>query len=151
MFVRLAVAFALLVMLAVCAIVAAARIPVFTVTGDLDGSLQPGAEIPLNLVISNHHSYPVLVRSLLVTISAVDNGSTDPSRKCAITNFSVTQGVGLAPMTVKPHSRVSLTDLGITQANWPHIRMRQISKSAQANCKNARLTLHYSAPGWFWT
>lgn len=151
MFVRLAMACVLLVILGLCAIFAAARIPVFSVSGDLSSSLAPGATVPLDLVISNKHSYPVRVRSMVVTIASVVNGSTDPQKQCAVTNFSVSQAVGVAPIMLKPHSRVTLASLGVTKANWPQVRMLQVSKRAQQACKNARLTLEYSAPGWFWT
>jgi hypothetical protein len=145
------VACALLVVLGLCAIFAAARMPVFSVTGNLATRLEPGLQVPLDLVISNQHSYPVRVRAMLVSVTAVDNGSTDPRHQCSITNFSVTQAVGVTPMMLKPHSRVSLGGLGVTKAHWPKVTMLQISKRAQAECKNARLTLQYSAPGWFWT
>ncbi|HEX4057503.1 MAG TPA: hypothetical protein VHX87_04195 [Galbitalea sp.] len=151
MFVRLSVACVLLVVLGLCAIFAAARIPVFSVRGDLASRLEPGVAVPLDLVISNEHSYPVRVRSMVVTVTAVDNGSSDPRHQCAVTNFSVTQAVGLTPVMLKPHSRVTLADLGVTTAHWPKVKMLQVSKRAQAECKNARLTLQYSAPGWFWT
>jgi hypothetical protein len=151
MFVRLATACLLLVILGLCAIFAAARIPVFSVSGDLSSRLAPGAEVPLDLVISNKHSYPVRMRAMVVTIASVANGSTDPHKQCAVTNFSVTQAVGVTPIMLKPHSRVSLSSLGVAKADWPKVGMLQVSKRAQQECKNARLTLEYSAPGWFWT
>jgi hypothetical protein len=145
------VACVLLVVIALCAVFAAARMPVFSVSGNLATRLEPGAAVPLDLVITNRHSYPVRVRSMLVTVAAVDNGSTDPRHQCAVTNFSVIQAVGVTPVMLKPHSRVSLGGLGVTKANWPKVKMLQISKRAQAECKNVRLTLQYSAPGWFWS
>lgn len=151
MYLRLTAACLLLVVLGVCAIFAAARVPVFSVTGNLATKLAPGVEVPLDLTISNKHSYPVRVRAMVVTIASVANGSSDPRKQCAVTNFSVTQAVGVTPLMLKPHSRVTLGSLGIAVANWPKVKMLQISGRAQAECKNARLTLKYSAPGWFWT
>jgi hypothetical protein len=151
MFVRLVTACVLLLVLGLCAIFAAARIPVFSVSGNLENALAPGVEVPLDLIISNKHSYPVRMRALVVTVASVDNGSTDPHNQCAVTNFSVTQAVGIAPIMLKPHSRVSLASLGVTKAHWPKVRMLQVSKRTQEECKSARVTLEYSAPGWFWT
>jgi hypothetical protein len=151
MYLRLVTACVLLVMVAVLAFFAVARVPVFSVSGDLATRLAPGTAVPLELVISNNQSYPVRVRSMVVTIAAVHNGSTDPRKQCAVSNFSVTQATGLTPVMLQPHSRVSLAGLGISKSDWPTIKMLQASARVQDECKNARLTLAYSAPGWFWT
>ena len=123
--------------------------PPFTVAGDLSAPLKPGASAPLELTISNPHSFPITVTSVTVSIDAVNSAGTGTPSHCASSNFAITQTDAVAALVLAPHSSETLADLGIDQSKWPHIHMIK-SSTLQDACKSVALKLGLHANGNFW-
>ena len=114
----------------------------FAVGGDLTSPLYPGTSQPLDLTFTNPSSSPITIAS--GGISASNITITSNALGCASSNFAVTKGL-TAAVTI-PAGRttpVSLSALGVPQADWPVITMIETNTNQDA-CQGAKLTLTYS-------
>ena len=98
--------------------------------------LYPGAAgVPLNLVFTNPHPAPITVQSVTVSVTGTSAGG------CGAANFSVSQQL-LATPTVPARTTVSLQQLGVSQSDWPQLRM--LDAGNQDACRNASVNLAYT-------
>ena len=148
--VRLAAAFAAMMLVGAMIAVVLAHTPAFTVVGDLSTPLRPGMSAPLDLAIANPHSYPLTISSVSVAVTAVKTIENGKASHCAATNFTITEPTTITPITVAPHSRVTLSGLHFAKAKWPQVRMLKTQVS-QDSCKHVSLTLSYSAAAALWS
>ena len=114
----------------------------FTVGGDLTSPLYPGVSEPLDLTFTNDGASPLTIAG--GAISAANITITSKTSGCAASNFTVTQGLTRS-VTIGAHQRtaVSLSALGIPQADWPVITMIETGTNQDA-CQSATLRLTYS-------
>ena len=114
----------------------------FTVGGDLASPLYPGVSEPLDLTFTNAAASPLTIAA--GAVSAANIKITSRTSGCAASNFSVTQGLTRS-VTIRAHQRtaVSLSDLGVPQADWPVITMIDTGTNQDA-CQSATLRLTYS-------
>jgi hypothetical protein len=114
----------------------------FTVGGDLASPLYPGVSEPLDLTFTNDAASPLTIAA--GAVSAANIKITSRTSGCAASNFSVTQGLTRS-VTIRAHQRtaVSLSDLGVPQADWPVITMIDTGTNQDA-CQSATLRLTYS-------
>lgn len=98
--------------------------------------LYPGAAaVPLNLVFTNPHPAPITVQSVTVSVTGTSAGG------CGAASFSVSQQL-LATPTVPARATVSLQQLGVSQSDWPQLRM--LDSGNQDACRNASVNLAYA-------
>jgi hypothetical protein len=109
----------------------------FRVGGDLGPSLYPGASAPLNLALTNPHSFAIRVTRLTVAAEA----STTRARCAGSENFAVRQYAGPYPLTLPP-GRARMSALVPDSRLWPRVAMRNLPINQDA-CKDADLTLAY--------
>ena len=114
----------------------------FRVGGDLTSPLFPGTSERLDLTFTNPNSAPITIASGGVTAANIAVTTHKPG--CAGSNFAVTHGL-TASATVPAHQTtpISLSALGIPQADWPVITMIETHTNQDA-CEGAVLTLTYS-------
>ena len=108
----------------------------FGITSNTSG-LSPGVAKPIDLVLSNPNS--VAIKILSVTV-AVQTGTSKPG--CAGSNFEITKQL-TGDVTVPAGVTRSLTQLGVSQAQWPVLRMKNLTTNQDA-CKNTTFTLTYT-------
>ena len=116
----------------------------FTIDGNLSVSqlLYPGTTQSLNLKFNNPNPSPITITASpaapAINISIATGSSSCP----AATNFS---SRGLITNVVIPANAngVSLSDLGINQANWPTISMIETHQDQNA-CRGLHLTLSFT-------
>lgn len=147
--VRLTAAFAVLLLVVTMVFMVLTHIPAFTIVGDLSTRLRPGASAPLDLAITNPHSYPLTVTSISVTVAAVTVARNGAPSRCSTTNFTVKQPITITPITLAPHSRVTLSSLLFPSSQWPQLKMLK-THSVQDACKNVSLSLAYHASARLW-
>jgi hypothetical protein len=148
--IRLAAAIAVLLLIGTVIATVLTHLPAFDVAGDLSTPLRPGVTAPLDLAIANPHPYPITVTSVSVTVAAVTVASTGAPSRCAASNFSIGQSTTITPLTLAPHSHVTLSGQHFTKKTWPQIRMLKTRVSQNA-CKGVTLTLAYHASGALWS
>ena len=110
----------------------------FSVSGDPPAGalLYPGAaSVPLNLVFTNPHPAPITVTGVTVTVTGTSAGG------CAAVNFSVSQQLQATP-TIPARATTSLQSLGVTQSQWPQLRM--LDAGNHDACRNASVNLAYA-------
>ena len=146
---RLAAAFAVLMLAGATIVMALTHTPAFSVTGDLSTPLRPGTTVPLDLAIANPHSYPITVTSVSVSVAAVTVVRTGAPSRCAVTNFSISEPTTLTPLTLAPHSRMTLSATRLAKSAWPHVRMAK-THASQNSCKGVKLTLAFHGSGALW-
>jgi hypothetical protein len=110
----------------------------FTIGGDVTAPLFPGANAPLDLVLTNPHSYPIRVTRLDVAIRP----DTSKVGCRADANYEVTQFAGTYPLVVTS-GRTRLSELASPPALWPRIAMHDLPTNQDA-CRGAILALDYS-------
>jgi hypothetical protein len=112
----------------------------FGITGDVPGSLSPGASGALDLQLTNPYGFPILVSKLNV---AVEEGTTKEG--CSgVANFAVTQVPASGyPITLPANTSRTLSQLGIAASTMPQLRMLD-TDSDQAACMGARIALDYT-------
>lgn len=132
---------------AVFALTNAAR---FNITGDLAQPLYPGFDQALELSFTNPNPTSITIAAGTVAIAITVNAPHDAA--CPVSpigeplpNFRVSQTL-TAPVTIPANtlSPISLSTLGVSIADWPHIEMVETNTNQDA-CKNAGLTLNYTA------
>jgi hypothetical protein len=109
----------------------------FPIGGDLTTPLYPGGGAPLDLVLTNPHSFDVRVTALSVHVRA---GTTNPDCD-GDANYAVTQYSGGYPLVLQPGS-TRLSALVSNSSAWPRVSMHDLPTNQDA-CKLARLFLDY--------
>ena len=109
----------------------------FKISGDATTPLYPGgAAAPVDLGFTNPNTFAITVSDVAVKVA----GSS--SAACGASNFVVgsqfTGTVNLAPGATR-----SLLQIGIPQANWPQVAMRN-SSASQDVCKGSSVKLSYT-------
>lgn len=117
--------------------------PTFTISGRQDVPLAPGKSGPLDLTLTNPHGQHMSVTALSAQVTSIDAPGRDADRPCALTDFAVDQFSGEYPIRVAAAATQSLSDLGVTTAQMPLLRMLNTDAN-QDGCKNATLTLTYA-------
>jgi hypothetical protein len=114
----------------------------FTVGGDLTAPLYPGVSEPLDLTFTNAARSPLTIAG--GAVSAANITITSATSGCAASNFTVGQGLTTS-VTIPAYQRVpvSLSALGVPQADWPVITMIDTGTDQDA-CQSATLRLTYS-------
>jgi hypothetical protein len=114
----------------------------FTVGGSPSAALYPGTSQPINLTFTNPNTDPITIPSGGIAASNIAITSNAPG--CASSNFTITQGLTTSvTIPARQSMPVSLSTLGVPQADWPVIEMIETHKN-QDVCENAKLTLTYS-------
>jgi hypothetical protein len=147
--VRLTAAIAVLLLVVTMIVMVLTHIPAFTIVGDLSTRLRPGVSAPLDVAITNPHSYPLTVTSISVTVTAVTVARTGAPSRCSTTNFTVKQPITIAPITLAPHSRVTLSSLLFAKSRWPQLKMLK-TRQLQDVCKNVTVSLAFHASARLW-
>jgi hypothetical protein len=111
--------------------------PQFLIGGDLTAPLYPGGSAPLDLVLTNPHTFDLRVTALSVHVRA---GTTNPDCN-GDANYAVTQFSGGYPLVLQPGS-TRLSALVSNSSVWPQVSMHNLPTNQDA-CKNARLSLDY--------
>jgi hypothetical protein len=147
--VRLAAAVAVLLLISAVIVTVLTHTPAFNIAGDLATPLRPGVTAPLDLAIANPHSYPITVTSVSVTVAAVTVARTGAPSRCAVSNFSINQSTTMTPITLAPHSHMTLSAQHFAKKTWPQIRMLK-TRVSQNYCKGVTVELSYHASDAFW-
>jgi hypothetical protein len=109
----------------------------FPIGGDLTTLLHPGGGAPLDLVLTNPHSFDIRVTALSVSVRA----ATTEAGCSGNANYAVTQYGGGYPLVLHPGS-TWLSELAPNSSAWPRVSMHDLPTNQDA-CKNARLSLDY--------
>jgi hypothetical protein len=109
----------------------------FAIGGDLAALLYPGRDGPLNLVLSNPHSFDVRVTALTVRVGA---GTTNPDCRGDV-NYGVAQYSGRYPLVLHPGS-TRLSALVSDSSVWPRVSMHDLSTNQDA-CQDVVLALAF--------
>lgn len=119
----------------------------FTISGNLDTPLAPGAAVGLNLSFANPNTQSLALNSLSVSISGITRtqAAVSAGRPCTASDYVVTNYSGSYPLTV-PVGSSSLQSLHVDPALWPKIAMLDTTLN-QDGCKGATLQLAYSGAG----
>ena len=114
----------------------------FAVGGDLTSPLYPGTSLPLDMTFTNPNSSPITIPSGANSASNIT--ITSNANGCASSNFTVAQSLTVA-ITIPANqvTVISLSALGVPQADWPVIKMINTNTNQDA-CEGAKLTLTYS-------
>jgi len=114
----------------------------FTISGNLSDLLAPGAELPLELSLTNPNKKSISVTNLSVTLKSVAPAS-DAVGSCTLSDYAVVQYIGPYPLVVPGSSTKTLTQLYIDDRQKPQIKFLDTSLN-QDGCKGATLQLSYS-------
>ena len=119
----------------------------FSITGP--SGLAPvwpgGASRPLNLSLTNPNPEPITIAAGAITgqVASIANASTNKSPLACVTSwFSISAGPAVA-VTVPANTTESLSQLGLTSAQWPVLKMTETGTN-QDNCEGATLHLRFS-------
>jgi hypothetical protein len=110
----------------------------FSIGGDVTSPLYPGANAPLDLVLTNPHAFDIKVSGL--SVHARDRTTNADCSGDA--NYAVTQYSGSYPLVLHP-GRSQLSALVADSTLWPQISMRNLPTNQDA-CKDAVLSLDYT-------
>ena len=112
----------------------------FTVNGSIPAStpLYPGTSQPVDLSITNPNPEPITVGSGSVSVVIT------PSAGCPASYFTLSQGS--FTVSIPAGSTKSLSDLGISNTNWPVISMIDTTTNQDA-CEGATLNFIWTATG----
>ena len=114
--------------------------------GDLQGVLEPGITLPLDLKVTNAGSSELEVSGLRVSIEGLIAPKAEINHPCTLNDFSVDQFSGSYGFKVPPSSTMSLRELGFPEDRLPQITMLNPALN-QNGCKGASLRFAYSATG----
>lgn len=119
----------------------------FSISGNLDPHLAPGATAPLNLTITNPTNKNLALASLSVAIAAINRtpAAVAAGLPCTAADYVVTNYSGPYPLIAKVGSW-TLEKLLIDEAQWPKIAMLDTTLN-QDGCKGATLQFAYSGAG----
>jgi len=109
----------------------------FRIRGDLSTLLYPGADAPLDLVLTNPYRFDLRIVALNVRV-----GSRTSSSRCGgDANFSVGQFRGRYPLRLRPGS-TRLSAVVADSAVWPRVSMHDLPTNQDA-CKGVVVSLGY--------
>lgn len=115
----------------------------FVIGGDLSRPLEPGSEVPLDLVLSNPGPVAITVTGLDMSIGAVSAPLAADARPCVGEDFAVTQFSGAYGFTLGAVTTTSLSQLGFSEQQWPRVTM--LNRAVNQNgCKGASLRFDFS-------
>jgi hypothetical protein len=118
----------------------------FQISGVAPGAFHPGLTQKMNLLVTNPNASALTVPTGAITIS-IDTGSAAcPPFSGVEPNFTVTSNGAAFTIPGGTTSPVTLTSLGVSNANLPTITMNNTSFDQQG-CKSLNLVLHYSGNG----
>jgi uncharacterized membrane protein len=111
-----------------------------SIQGDAPPGLSPGAELPMDLALSNKHNFDIKVREVVV---ALDPHSNTPT--CSVEeNFAVEQmSIGSEPLILPRDSTMTLSELGVDEADMPQAKMHNLATN-QDGCKGVQVYFQYS-------
>lgn len=110
----------------------------FLIAGTV-GALAPGVIRPIDLSLTNTGTVALPVTGLAVRLPTA---TSKPD--CSVTaNYELKQYTGRYPLTVPAGATVTLSGLGVPQADWPALTMRNLPTNQDA-CKGASMSLTYS-------
>jgi hypothetical protein len=118
----------------------------FGISGSAAGSISPGADVALDLRITNPHSEPMAVTSIKVTLRKVRAPNADGTHPCSPADFVLYHSAASLHVTVPASSTRTLGSLDPARYAWPHVRMRNRSVN-QDGCKGASLVFDYTGSG----
>ena len=112
----------------------------FSIAGEPEDELAPGAEAPIDLALSNPHNFEILVRELNVSIDPHTGSLGCP----AAVNFGAEQiPANRYPITLPARSTRTLSELGFSTADMPAATMHNLDVDQEA-CKGVQVHLQYS-------
>jgi hypothetical protein len=109
-------------------------------------ALTPGADVPINLRLTNPNSFAVTARNLTVRIGDIEAPRSTATRPCSVHDFTIAQAPDRLTLVLQAHQATTLGARSVRRADWPWVRM--INRGAnQDGCKAASVTLRYTATG----
>ena len=116
----------------------------FSLAGDVDGALYPGAPArPVLLSVANPNNQPIKITNLGVTVAAVTRNGAAISG-CSATDFAIRQYAGSYPLTVPANSPAAkLTSLGVPTSALPTVTFVNAARSQDA-CRGVTIQLAYT-------
>ena len=113
----------------------------FGISGNASQGLAPGRSVPLNLALTNPHSFP-----LTVTEIAVDVDRTTSKPSCdGEENYSVDPiPANGYPLSLPANSTRTLSQLGLSDEDQPAVVMSNVENLNQDACKGAAVFFNYS-------
>jgi hypothetical protein len=116
----------------------------FTIRGDVGGLMPSTTGTPIDLELSNPNSKALSVTSLTVTFGTLTAPNATPDNSCSLADdFVLKQYSGPLPLVIPANGTVTLTDLGVSDADWPAVQLKQADRN-QDGCKSARINLNYA-------
>ena len=110
----------------------------FEIDGDAAQSLVPGSPVPLDMVVTNPHNFPLEITQLHVSVDP----NTSAANCDGDDNYSVQQVPAADyPLTLPAHATRTLTQLGATK---PTVTMNDLVGVNQDACKSATVFFNYT-------
>jgi hypothetical protein len=119
----------------------------FSLSGELAAVISPGVYAPLDLRIVNPNDHDLRVTDIEVTVADVDAPHATADLPCTPEDFDVDQVDSDFEARIAAGVGSTLTQLGLTEAELPHVGMPLDDSANQNGCKGASLTLAYTAVG----
>ena len=113
----------------------------FGIAGTLSPNLYPGANLPLDLKLTNPYNFTLRVTSLTVQVTGPHPTSTTNCR--ADVTGSTTAGLALDIPANQSRQLSSFASLANWPAGWPRVAMANTNQNQDA-CKGTTFTLSYS-------
>jgi hypothetical protein len=114
----------------------------FRITGSLTSQLYPGANLPLDLKLSNPYNFAIRVTGLAVQVSGPAPTSTTACR-ADVTASGITAGLALDIPANQSRQLSSFASMTSWPAGWPRVAMANTDQNQDA-CKGTTFTLSYS-------
>jgi hypothetical protein len=117
----------------------------FAISGDAVGRLAPGVTLPVNLAFTNpfNNAQGINLIDIGITVNDLTTRDGRPNPEClGSVNLFVEPGSAWK-INVPRKSTVSLESLGIEEALWPQVTMRNLDTNQDA-CKNSVFTFSYT-------
>ena len=114
----------------------------FGISGDLSQQLYPGADLPLDLRLSNPYNFAIRVTSLTVQVSGPKPTNTTACR-ADVTGSGTTAGLAIDIPANGSVQLSSLASVASWPAGWPRIAMANTDQNQDA-CKGTTFALAYS-------
>jgi hypothetical protein len=112
----------------------------FTISGNASPSLAPGVSAPLDLTLTNPYNLPLKITALGGTIDdATSDGGCSGAQNFQFHSIASTS----LPLTLAAGQTATLTQLGVSDTDKPHVEMLNLSSNQDA-CKGVSLSLHYT-------
>jgi hypothetical protein len=109
-------------------------------------ALTPGADVPINLRLTNPNSFAMTARNLTVRIGDIEAPRSTSTRPCSVHDFTIAQSPDHLTLVLPAHRSTTLDARRVRRADWPWVQM--VNRGAnQDGCKGASVTLRYTATG----